>query len=188
MNNPERIALLCVPILVYFMKITHPFVKLLSFSTTLILKFLRIQDGIEEKISEEELIATLKTAGRQGVIKKEEGELHNNVFSFSGQTARGILTHRNEIEWIDIGDTATQIFKKLKNSTHSKFIVADGTLDTIIGVLKLRDFVENQTKKDFDLKALITKPIVVTIHTSALQILNTFKRKKEYIAIVKDEF
>lgn len=113
--------------------------------------------------------------------------MHNNVFSFSGQTARGILTHRNDIEWIDISDTPVQIFKKIKNSVHSKFIVADESLDMIVGILKLRDFLENQTKKDFNLKSIITKPIIVSIHTPALQILNTFKKKKEYMAIVKDE-
>ena len=188
MNNPEKLAILCVPILVYFMKITHPFVRLLSYSTTLILKLLRIESQIEEKISEEELISALKTAGKQGVIDREEGEIHNNIFSFSGQTARGILTHRNEIEWVDITDAPAQIFKKIKNSIHSKFIVAEGNHDTIVGILRLRDFLENQTKKDFDLHALITKPIVITIHTPAIKILNTFKRKKEYIAIVKDEF
>ena len=40
MNNPEKLALFCVPILRYFMFITYPFVKLLSFSTVIILKFL----------------------------------------------------------------------------------------------------------------------------------------------------
>ncbi len=81
MNNPERIALLCVPILIYFMKITHPFVRLLSYSTTIILKLLGVQDKAEEKISEEELISVLKTAGKQWVINREEGEMHNNVGS-----------------------------------------------------------------------------------------------------------
>jgi putative hemolysin len=188
MNNPEKIALLCVPILVYFMKITHPFVRLLSYSTTLILKTLNIRGEIEEKISEEELIALLKTAKKQWVIDKEEGEIHNNIFSFSSQTARGILTHRNDVEWIDIHDTPNQVFKKIKNSVHSKFVVADGSLDTIVGILRLRDFLENQTRKNFDLHDIIMKPIIVTIHTPAIKILNTFKKRKEYIAIVKDEF
>jgi CBS domain containing-hemolysin-like protein len=35
---------------------------------------------------------------------------------------------------------------------------------------------------------MLTKAIIVTENTSAIQILNTFKRKKDYIAVVVDEF
>jgi len=47
---------------------------------------------------------------------------------------------------------------------------------------------ENQNSKDFVLENIITKPIIITERTSAIQVLNTFKKKKQYIAIVVDEF
>lgn len=62
MNNPERLALFCVPVLRYFMFLTFPFVKLLSFSTNILLGVLRIKHIDEERLSEEELIALLKNA------------------------------------------------------------------------------------------------------------------------------
>lgn len=187
MNNPEWLALFCVPILRYFMMITYPFVKLLSFSTVIVLKVLRIEDAKEERLSEEELISLLKNAWRQWVLDKDASTIHHNVFSFWDQTAKSIITHRNLVEWVDINDTKSEIFKKIQESNHSKFVVADGTLDNIVGILKIRDFLENLNEEGFDLKKIITKAIVVTTKTSAIQILNTFKKKKEYLAVVVDE-
>ncbi len=54
--------------------------------------------------------------------------------------------------------------------------------------MNIRDFLENFKTSDFDFEKILTKPIIVTENTSAIQILNTFKKKKEYIAVVIDEF
>ncbi len=58
--------------------------------------------------------------------------MHNNVFSFGEQVAKSIITHRNKVEWIDINDSKEEIFNKIKESVHSKFVVADGSLDSIV--------------------------------------------------------
>jgi putative hemolysin len=92
------------------------------------------------------------------------------------------------VEWIDIHDSKEEIFKKIQESVHSKFVVADGALDTVVGILKIRDFLESMENEFFDLRKILCKPIIITQSTPAIQILNTFKKKKEYIAIVIDEF
>lgn len=170
------------------MFLTYPFVRLLSISTQLILKVLRVEDASEEKISEEELIWLLKNAGKQWVLDKDESKIHHNIFSFWDQVAKSIFTHRNEVEWVDINDSNEEIFKKIKESVHSKFIVADGSLDRVIGIMRLRDFLENHNKSDFQVKGIISTAIFIPEQTSAIHILNTFKKKKEYIAVVVDEF
>lgn len=188
MNNPEWFALFCVPILRYFMFFTYPFVKLLSFSTIIILKVLWIKIINEEKLSEEELIWLLKNAWKQWVFDKDEGRLHHNLFSFWDQTAKSIITHRNKIEWVDIRDTQTTIFKKIQDSVHSQFVVIDGSLDKIVGILKIKDFLGNHNIEDFSLEWIISKPIIIHENMTAIQILNIFKKKKEYLAVVIDEF
>lgn len=154
----------------------------------IILKVLWIQDASEEKLSEDELISLLKNAWRQGVLDKDESKIHNNVFSFWDQTAKSMITHRNTVEWVDIGDSQDDIFKKIQDSVHSKFVVVDGSLDNVVWILKIRSFLESQNTENFSLKEIISKPLIFPENTSAIQILNTFKKKKEYMAIVVDEF
>ncbi|MBP6456562.1 MAG: HlyC/CorC family transporter, partial [Chitinophagaceae bacterium] len=188
MNNPEPIALFCVPIIKYFTLATFPFVKLLSFSTSLIIKMFGIKENDAERISEEELLFMLKNAGNQGVLEKEESQVHQNLFYFTDQTANSLLTHRSELEWINIQDNNEEIFDKIKETAHSKFIVGDGSLDKVLGILNVKDFLGNYKKENFKLEDIIQSPIYVVQNTPAFKILNIFRAKKQYVAIVIDEF
>ncbi len=188
MNNSERISLFCVPVIRVFTLITYPFVKLLSISTSLILKLLGIKENEAEKVSEEELRFMLKTAGKQGVLENEESEAFQNLFSFTDQTAKSLMTHSSEVEWINYNWSKEVIFNKVKESVHSRFIVADGVLDKPIGVINIKDLLENYSHEDFSLDRILTKPIYLIMNTPAFKILNLFKDKKQYMGVVVDEF
>jgi len=188
MNNAERIALFCVPIIKYFTMITYPFVKLLSVSTNFILKLFGIKENESEKVSEDELRFMLKNARKQGVLEKEESEVHHNLFSFTDQTAKSLMTHSSEVEWLNSNLPVETIFEKLKESVHSKFIVGDGSIDKVLGVITIRDFLEHYKSEGFELAQIINLPIFIIHNTPAFKILNAFKSKKQNIAIVVDEF
>lgn len=188
MNNSEPIALFCVPIIRIFTMITFPFVKLLSVSTNLILKIFGVKENDAEKVSEEELRFMLKTAGKQGVLENEESQAMQNLFSFTDQTAKSLMTHSSEVEWINYNWSKELIFDKIKESVHSKFIVADGTLDNPKGIINIKDVLENYHRDDFSLDQILTRPIYVIQNTPAFKILNLFKAKKQYIGLVVDEF
>jgi putative hemolysin len=188
MNNAEKIALFCVPIIKYFTFMTYPFVKLLSVSTNLILKIFGIKGNENEKVSEDELRFMLKSARKQGVLEKEESEVHHNLFSFNDQTAKSLMTHSTEVEWINSKYSNESIFEQIKESVHSKFIVGNGSIDNVLGVVTIKSFLENYKKDNFDLYDIIKPAIFIVQNTSAFKILNAFKSKKQYIAIVVDEF
>jgi putative hemolysin len=188
MNNAESIALVCVPIIKEFTRITYPFVKLLSVSTNVILKVFGIKENENERVSEDELRFILKSARNQGVLEKEESEVHHNLFSFTDQTARSLMTHKSELEWINSHSPIERIFDKLKESVHSKFIVGDGSIDKVLGVMTIKDFLEHYKKEGFELAQISKPPIFLIQNTSAFKILNVFKKKKQYMAIVVDEY
>ncbi len=188
MNYSESIALFSVPILRYFMIIAYPFIALLGFSTKMILKLFGISAKNEENISEEELIGMLHSARKQGVIDQEENDVHRNLFSFADQTAKSLYTHRSQIEWIDVNDPKDEILHKTQESVHSRFLVADGSLDTVIGVMKIKDFFEHFGDKNFNLRKIVQPAIVVNETTQAFRVLNLFKKTKQYMAVVVDEY
>lgn len=188
MNNAEKIAMFCVPVIKYFTIATYPFVKLLSGSTKLILKIGGAKENAGDKLSEEELLFLLKTAGKQGIIETEESQVHQNLFSFTDQTAKSLMTTSKDLEWIDYNAGKEKIFNQLRESVHSKFIVGDGTIDRIKGVMTIKDFLENYSRASFKLDDIIHEPIFFTSGTPAFKILNIFKTKKQYIGIVIDEY
>jgi len=188
MNNAEPIAMVCAPIIRYFTLATYPFVKLLSFSTNIIVKIFGIKENESDRVSEEELRFMLKTAGKQGVLETEESQVHENLFFFTDQNAKSLMTHSSDVEWINSKQQKELIFDQLKESVHSKFVVSEGNIDNIKGVITIKEFLENFGREDFVLEDILHAPIFVTESTPAFKVLNLFKVSKQYIGIVVDEF
>ena len=187
MSNPEGIALFSAPIIRVFTMAMYPFVKLLSFSTAMIVKLLPIQEDLSDRLSEEELRAIIRTANVQGVLDKQESEAHQNIFRFSEHVARTLMTHRNQVEWIDSTKPLDQLIMQVKESTRSKYPVCKGALDEIQGTLDIRDLLEQYTAPGFRIEKVMKPAIIVPESAGAFDILKLFKKNKQYIAIVVDE-
>ena len=187
-NNAEKISLFSVPIINVFTKATYPFVSMLSLTTKLILKLLGIKDNNNDNVNEEELRFILKVAGNEGVLENEESEAMQNLISFTDQTARSLMTHISEVEWIDYGWTQKEIFDRIKESAHSKFLVCNDTVDNVMGIITIKDLLENINSPTFSLEPILMKPIYVILNTKAFKILNMFKDRKQYLGVVIDEF
>ncbi|MBI2269924.1 MAG: HlyC/CorC family transporter [Bacteroidetes bacterium] len=188
MNNAEKIAMICVPVIKYFTMAAYPFVKLLSVSTQIILKIVGVNENKSENTSEEELRYILKVAGKQGVLETEESQVHQNLFYFTDQTAKSLMTRSSEVEWINYNHDKQTIFKQLEESVHSKFVVGDGSIEKVKGVITIKDFFENYNAENFKLDDVISIPVYIAESTPAFKILNIFKREKQYIGVVIDEF
>ncbi|WP_205502836.1 hemolysin family protein [Rufibacter psychrotolerans] len=188
LGNSEPIALAVAPIIKVFTTLTLPLVKLLSVSTNVIIKLLRIKEPAQEQISEEELRQIIKTAGKQGVLNKEESDLHQNLFSYADLRAKDLKTHRMEVEWIYVKDSVETIKEKMHRSVHSRFPVYDAGHDEVVGVLTSRDFYENLLGQNLPLRSILLEPIFISETMYAHAVLNLFRLRKQYMGIVVDEF
>ncbi|HOZ40570.1 MAG: HlyC/CorC family transporter [Flavobacteriales bacterium] len=187
LSNPEGIALTSGPIIRVFSLVTYPIVKLLSVSTSLIMKLLPVKESQGDRLSEEELRAMIRTANTQGLLDMQETEAHQNLFRFSEQVARTLMTHRSEVEWVDSTRPVSELIAQVKDSTRSKFPVCRGSVDEIEGTLNIRDLLEKLSMPDFNLSMVVRQPVIIPENTSAYNILKLFKKNKQYIALVVDE-
>ncbi len=188
LNNPEKVAkIVAVPIL-YFSKTFYPFVSLLSKSTNQLSKML----GIHKKndvVSEIELRTMIKVASMQGVIEKEQDIIHERVFYFSDKRAKHLMTHRTDVDWVDIRDSQTVIVDKILNSRHSKLIACEETLDNFTGIITVKEvLIELLSDRDFSVMQFVEEPLIVPSTIRAQRVLDLFKKKQQYIAIVVDEY
>jgi putative hemolysin len=188
LGNADKIALFVAPIIKGFTTLTLPLVKLLSGSTNLVVRMLGIKETADDKLSEEELMHIIRTAGKQGVLAKEESELHQNIFNYADQKARDLKTHRKDVEWIDINMPVEDIKEKIRNSVHSKFLVSDRLIDNVAGILNTKDFYEYLLKPTEPLQNILQKPIYISETMLASSVLNLFKTNKQYMGVVVDEF
>ncbi|MCI0523235.1 MAG: hemolysin family protein [Bacteroidales bacterium] len=188
LSNPERIAVRIAAPIAWFSLLFFPFVKFLSFSTSLINRLLGIKKH-PDSMTESELRQMLRSASRDGVIEKDQNLMHQKVFYFSDKKARHIMTHRLEIDWIDISKPADIVRDSILKSRHSRLVCSRGTLDTFQGVLNVRDFLAaDVASQDFSITKLLIQPVIVPETADAYKVLDLFKQKQIYFCVVVNEY
>jgi putative hemolysin len=184
----DMLALTCAPAMNIMTKITGPISVFLSWSTKMFLRLLLIKPNDQQSISEEEIKLMVKMANQQGVLETKESEYIQNILRFADRDAYTIMTHRNEVEWLDIHAPADENDKIIRESGYTKFLLCEDTLENIIGVVRLRDYIDQRNKPGFNLRSVVTQPLYVPETMNALKILERFRKERNYFAVVVDEY
>ena len=188
LSNPEKIAVRIAPPIYWFSVILYPVVKFLSSSTSLILKLLGIRKQTTH-ITEGELRHMLKTASREGVISNGQDLIHEKVFYFADKKAKHLMTHRMEVEWIDLNKPETLQKEIVLNSKHSRIVCCRENLDNFQGILYVKDFLTACTlQKEPVIAELITQPLFIPESADAPKVLNLFKKGKIHFCVVVNEY
>jgi putative hemolysin len=187
-QHAERLALTFAPAMLFVTKITGPISIFLSWSTKLFMRMLFIRPSSDQSISEEEIKLMVKMANQQGVLEQKESEFIQNILRFADRDAYTIMTHRNNVEWLDIKAPQEENDRILLESGFTKFLVCDDTIENILGVVKLRDYIENRNKPGFSLSDILSQPLYVPETMNALKILERFRKERNYFAVVVDEY
>jgi len=188
MKFAEPVAIAMAPFIRLLTVVASPFIWLLSLSTKLVFRILGIKASEEEKITEEDLIHFIKTAGRQGVIDAGESEIQQNVLNFTELRARNLMTHRTEVTWLDIEDPLNVILDQVRQSYHHKFPVCKGTYDTMLGYIHAKDLLERKDESEFSIHMVIKEPVYFPETVFAIDILQSFRKHRQYFGIVVDEY
>jgi putative hemolysin len=188
LSNPEKIALKIAPAIHYFSLLFYPFVKLLSVSTNLINKLLGIKKH-SEHITETELRYMIKVASLDGVIEKGQNRIHENIFYFADKKARHIMTHRMDVEWIDLEKADEEIKNKLLGIQHSKIICCNGKLDDFQGILNLKDYFRALSiNKNITIRDLLVEPLIIPEVLDAQKVLDQLRQKHSNMCFVVNEY
>ncbi len=188
-NNPETIAVIVAPIMKLLSAAVSPVIWFLTISTKLFLRTFRIKQNTQPPITEEELKILLEQGSKHGTLETKEAEMIQSIFRFGDRKADSIMTLRKDVVWINANDSSEKIKEIIMKYKFSKYPVCDGSLDKMLGVISIRDFLENYFSNDeVDLRSIMIQPVIVTEYSNSLKILEKFRQSKNYIAIVIDEY
>lgn len=129
----------------------------------------------------------IHSAGKQGVIEREESQMHQNLFFFADLKAKNLMTHRSSVEWIDTEEPIEIISQQIQESKHSKFPACAGELDKIKGIITAKNFYEKRLQSPFNQDSVLEEPIIIPEVMLAVDILKLFRERKQYLGIVVDE-
>lgn len=189
LNNPEKIAAKVAGIMRFLSRATAPIVHLLSASTNLGLRILGVKPSTEPPVTEEEIKVLLEEGTQVGVFGEAEHDMMEGILRLNDRSINAIMTPRTEIEWLDANDSHDQILDQILASPYSRFPVARGSLDDVVGILSAKDVLEMHiTKPEYDLLDLIQKPLFVPENTPAMRVLDMVREAGVHEAIVIDEY
>src|SRR5690606_35958547 len=112
LTDPERIASLAAPFMQGLSRAAGPAVWLLKGATDGVLRLMRLQGTRASNVTEDEVRLLVAEGTRAGVFVPKEREMIEAVLRLADRTARGLMTPRSEVTWLDVGATAAEIAER----------------------------------------------------------------------------
>ena len=173
------ILLLCIGVLLYGMKNNK-----------------KALDGIlgNDDVTEEEIISMVKEGHEQGTILASEAELIHNVFEFDDKEVKDIMTHRKNIVSLDGNMSFIDAIEFIIDTGKSRFPVYENDVDSIIGVLHIKDaftfFEKNEVYRSSikDIDGLIRPVDFIPETVNINDLFKKMQSKKSHLAMVVDEY
>jgi CBS domain containing-hemolysin-like protein len=194
LNHPEGLARWLAPPLLFFAWITTPFTYFLNRSSQVILRVLgQEKAGSEEAVhSPEEIRLLVEQSQESGQMQAHDADLIDAVFEFSEKNAREVMTPRTELVALPVEATLSEVLSVVQESGLSRYPVYDESIDNIIGVVLAKDLLKllaPRTNTDaFDLPSIMRPVHVIPGSREVEEVLADFKRLKEHMAVVLDEY
>ena len=170
-------------------KAAAPFVWLLDSSSNLLMRLLGMTHRGDHALTAEELHMLFTEATHSGVIEEQERAIMSGVMRLADRPVRELMTPRTELDWIDVASSEGEIRAAIAASPHSLLPVADGSIDRVVGVVKVRELLALMlTGEPVRLAELMRKAEVVPDQLDAMDALRLLQQSGTAMAMVHDEY
>lgn len=190
LSNPEKRALKVAGTIKTLLKISIPLVKLLSLSTDMLLKLLRIKPAFEQTVSEEEIKLLIAEGTESGVFERAEQKMVERIFHLGNRPIKDFMTAREKVVWLDINDPIEEIRRKIITSDKSVFPICDGSLSKNIGAIETKDVLTHLFETGFDnmdLKSIIQPVIHINAEVPSLVAIERLKKSAISIVLITEK-
>jgi putative hemolysin len=189
LRSPESIACAVAPFMAALTWLATPFAWALDTSSKLVFQLLGQRRDANHVVTEEELRSVVAEAETAGVIEESERAMISGVMRLADRPVRGVMTPRNQVDWLDADAGDAEIRAQLAETPHTRLPVAQGSIDDIIGVLQARDVVSALIEgRPLDLRALAKPAPVLPDQLDAMDALASLRDAAIPIALVHDEY
>jgi putative hemolysin len=193
LQRAEALAgMLAVP-LDFLGRIAHPIVWLLQVSANAVLRLLRVNPAPAGMIAytREDIRLSVAAAEDHGELEQAEEEMLYKVFDFASKEVSAVMVPRPEIVGISADMPPDEALRAVVDSPFTRYPVYRGTLDDIVGILHVRDLfgaMHDVGIASVELDSIVRPAYVVPETKDLAALLADFRREKQHLAIVIDEY
>ncbi|WP_424358518.1 hemolysin family protein [Methanocella sp. MCL-LM] len=189
LNSAEKIALIIAGPMRFLSMLAMPAVRLLSLSTELSLRVLRIKPSVEPPVTEEEIKVLIDQGAKAGVFEEAESDMVESVFRLGERRISAMMVPRTDVTALYTDDSLEEVRQKITESGHSIFPVCEGGLDEVLGIVYAKDLLSRyMVGQPLDLKATMKEPLFIPESMPALKALELFKKSGKNMALIIDEY
>ncbi len=183
-KNGKKIAVAMSLPMTFLLKLFSPISRLLVSSTNLIDKRIKKKPG---QISVEDLVQAMNIT-EDVADNKEDKKILEGIVRFGNTDAKQVMIPR-----LDVVSFSIQLnFNELKNNIlehkFSRVPIYNNTIDTVKGILYIKDLLPYIHLDDFDWQSLLRKPMFIPENKKLDDLLTDFKHSRTHLAIVVDEY
>jgi putative hemolysin len=189
LSRPEEIAALVAPSMDLLSWLAKPLVFLLDRSSKGLAQILGVRPSDAPAVTDEEVRIMLQQGAQVGIFEPIEEEIVTQVFRLSDRRASAIMTPRTEIDWIDVEDEVEAVRALLMESSHSRFPLAEGSLDHVVGIVLVRDLLlQRMTNAEVDMRAIARPALFLPESMTALDVIEQMRSSRSHIAMIINEY
>jgi putative hemolysin len=189
LRAPEPIAAFMAYPMQWLAHATAPLVWLLDRTSALIFRLLRMRRDPSSVVTAEELHLVVAEAHHAGVIEESERAIISGVVRLADRPVREVMTPRTDVDWLTVDADPQALRTFILDSPHSRLPVAEDSVDTLLGVVQLRDIVAAAIEgRKLALRELVRQAPVVSDRMDALDALEVLRASDVPMAFVHDEY
>jgi putative hemolysin len=189
LRSPEPIAAAMAYPMRWLARATAPLGWLLDKTSALIFRLLRMHRDPSSKVTAEELHLVVAEAHHAGVIEESERAIISGVVRLADRPVREVMTPRTDVDWIDVDCDARALRAFILETPHSRLPVAEDSVDTLLGIVQLRDILAASIEgRPLLLRELVREAPVVSDQMDALDALEVLRASEVPMAFVHDEY
>jgi putative hemolysin len=186
---PEGVGLRIAKLVEGFSKVATPFVKILTFSTNILLRpFGRKTFTERAYVTEEEVKMLIMEGGEQGVFEPTEQELIHSVFEFTDMSAKEVMVPSTRMVSISLTMPVEEVKSTIAEEQFSRYPVVGKDLNDIRGILYAKDFLNALARGEVDVRKLIKPPFFIPESMKISNLLREMQKKRVHMALVIDEY
>jgi len=122
-------------------------------------------------------------------LEEDQREMIRGVVELSGTAVREVMVPRTDTVFISASAPREEALSVILESGHSRFPVCGETVDSVIGILHVKDVLKSLAgAAPFDIAALARRPFFVPETKRIDDLLREFRKKKAQLAVVVDEY
>ena len=190
-NKPMTFALRVSKFFYFYTKLIKPIVNLINKISNKIIRIIGLNlNADQSKIIEEEFEGAVQLQKQYSKDGEYEADYMSNILELKKLKVDELMTHRNEILYINLDDPYKQNLKIISTSAYTRIPVIKGNFNNLVGIFDIRDLLKDSSMEESNesIERNTSQPVYIPQNKLAMKQLIDFKSSREHMVLIVDEY